>query len=246
VKDHRFVIVFRGEGLDPNIHDTDPQKLGASPLPAQPISPEAQSTADMVNKFISSAQEILAQEQAANMILLRGFSERPNLPSMTDKYKLNPAAIAAYPMYRGLAKILGMEILDAGNGFEQEVAALERHYADHDFFFLHYKGTDAAGEDGDFVRKMDAIQEVDELVERVTALKPDVIIVTGDHSTPALLKSHSWHPVPFLLSSDHCRWDAALQFSETECARGALGRFPATEILPLALANAQKLAKFGA
>ena len=246
VRDHRFVIVFRGEGLNPNIRDTDPQQVGVSPLPAQPISSEAQQTADMVNSFISRAHEVLANEQPANMILMRGFSELPDLPSMTDLYKLAPAAIATYPMYRGLAKLAGMDILETGKSFEDQLNTLEQHYANYDFFFVHVKATDAAGEDGNFERKTKAIEEVDSLVPRLTALNPNVIVVTGDHSTPALLKGHSWHPVPFMLYSEWCRCDEATQFSETACAKGSLGRFPAVEIMPLALANALKLGKFGA
>lgn len=149
-------------------------------------------------------------------------------------------------MYRGLAKLVGMEILDAGKSFEDELSTLGKHYAKYDFFFVHFKPTDAAGEDGDFERKVTAIEEVDNLLPNITALNSDVIIVTGDHSTPALLKSHSWHPVPFMLYSSYCRPDDTTEFSERACTKGSLGRFPGVEIMPLALANALKLTKFGA
>jgi len=206
----------------------------------------ATGTADIVNQFLDRTREVLANEHPANMVLLRGFSQHPHLPSMEYRCNLHPAAIALYPMYRGLAKLVGMDILDGGKSLADELATLEKHWADYDFFFVHYKATDAAGEDGDFPRKVKAIEEVDALLPRLVSLNPDVIVVTGDHSTPALLKSHSWHPVPFMLYSQCCRFDDAAQFSETACAKGALGRFPAVEIMPLALANALKLTKFGA
>ena len=246
VRDHRFVIIFRGKDLNPHIRDTDPQRIGLPPNNAKPYSPEAQPTADLVNHFLSETRRVLAGEQLANMILMRGFSELPHLPTMAERYKLSPAAIAAYPMYRGVAKLMGMDILDAGKSFDDELTTLEHYYADYDFFFVHFKATDAAGEDGDFSRKVVAIEEVDALLPKITSLDPQVIVVTGDHSTPAMLKGHSWHSVPFMLYSEWCRPDEATQFSEASCAKGALGRFPAVEIMPLALANALKFTKFGA
>jgi 2,3-bisphosphoglycerate-independent phosphoglycerate mutase len=180
------------------------------------------------------------------MMLLRGFSQRPNFPSMSEVYKLKPAAIATYPMYRGLAKLVGMKILGSGDSIEEEFISLSQHYADYDFFFLHIKQADAAGEDGDFERKVRVIEEVDAALPRLIDLKPEVIVVTGDHSTPAVLAGHSWHPVPFLLYSRYCRPDDVAEFSERACAKGSLGRFPALDVMPLALANALKLTKFGA
>jgi len=165
---------------------------------------------------------------------------------MNEVYKLRPVAIVTYPMYRGLAKLVGMEVVDSGDSIEEEFKALEQHYAAYDFFFLHVKQADAAGEDGDFLRKVQVIEEVDAALPRLLDLEPAVIVVTGDHSTPALLKAHSWHPVPFLLYSQWCRPDDVVEFSETACAKGSLGRFPALEVMPLALANALKLTKFGA
>jgi 2,3-bisphosphoglycerate-independent phosphoglycerate mutase len=165
---------------------------------------------------------------------------------MSEVYKLKPAAIAAYPMYRGLAKLVGMQLLKTGAAIAEEFATLKQNYADYDFFFLHIKGTDSAGEDGDFNRKVSAIEEIDKALPALTGLKPDVIVVTGDHSTPALLKGHSWHAVPILLYSKWCRADRVGEFSETTCITGGLGRFPATQVMPLAMANALKLNKFGA
>jgi 2,3-bisphosphoglycerate-independent phosphoglycerate mutase len=165
---------------------------------------------------------------------------------MSEIYKLKPAAIAGYPMYRGLARLVGMEVLETGAGIEDEFKTLTRNYKDYDFFFLHIKESDSAGEDGDFDRKIAVIEEVDSLLPKITGLKPEVIVVTGDHSTPALLKGHSWHPVPLLLYSRWCRADHVKEFSESACVLGGLGQIPATQIMPLAMANALKLKKFGA
>jgi 2,3-bisphosphoglycerate-independent phosphoglycerate mutase len=170
----------------------------------------------------------------------------PDLPQMNDVYKLKPAAIASYPMYRGLAKLVGMEVLETGTTMEAEIATLKENYSRYDYFFVHVKGTDAAGEDGDFKRKVKVIEETDKALGDLISLEPDVIVVTGDHSTPAALKGHSWHPVPVLLHSRWCRPDSETRFSEKACIRGGLGQFPAMQIMPLAMANAQKLAKYGA
>ena len=180
------------------------------------------------------------------MLFRSGFSQRPQFPKMGEIYKLKPVAIAGYPMYRGLAKLVGMEVLETGTSIEDEFATLKRNYANYDFFFLHIKATDSAGEDGDFDRKVRIIEQVDAALPKLLSLKPDVIVVTGDHSTPALLKGHSWHPVPILLYSKWCRRDRVGEFSESACASGGLGQFPATQVMLLAMANALKLTKFGA
>lgn len=246
VREHRFVLVLRGEGLVPELSETDPQVVGAPPLPVRALAPQAAGTAELVNQFIEQARRILADAHPANMVLLRGFATYPTLPTMDQVYGLRPAAIAAYPMYRGLAKLVGMTALPTGPALADEFAALERAWADHDFFYLHVKKTDSAGEDGDFTRKVAAIEEADALVPRLMALGPDVVVVTGDHSTPAVLKAHSWHPVPILLAARTCRPDGTERFGERACARGSLGRFPAVDIMPLSLAHAQRLTKFGA
>jgi 2,3-bisphosphoglycerate-independent phosphoglycerate mutase len=246
VKEHRFVAVFRGQGLSPELTDSDPQQVGLPPKPVTPLSAEAKKTASLANEFIARAKEALAHSEPANMILLRGFSEHPRFPLFSEIYKLKPAAIAAYPMYRGLAQVVGMEILETGDTIESEFDTLIKHYPEYDFFYLHIKPTDSAGEDGDFERKARIIEQIDALLPRLLALKPDVLIIASDHSTPAMLKSHSWHPVPVLLYSKWCRPDAVREFSESACAAGALGRFPSTQIMPLALAHALKLEKFGA
>lgn len=246
VEEHRFLLVLRGENLHPELSDSDPQQLGLAPKQILPLNPEAAQTATLANEWVTKARAILAGSHPANMILLRGFSKFPHFPSMGELYKLNPLAVATYPMYRGLAKLVGMKVVDSGHSIEDEFIALTSHYAQHDFIFLHIKQTDSAGEDGDFMRKVQVIEEVDAAMPRLTGLQPEVIIVTGDHSTPAVLKSHSWHPIPFLLHSQFCRPDEVTEFSERACSRGSLGRFPALEVMPLALANARRLTKFGA
>ncbi len=246
VKDYRFIAVFRGEDIRTEITDSDPQQIGVAPLEITALSSAAEKTADIANQFVAQAKTILSQHHPTNMVLLRGFSRHPQLPDMSEIYKLKPAAIACYPMYRGLARLVGMNVLETGITIEEEFRTLTESYNDYDFFFLHVKGTDAAGEDGDFDLKVNIIEQVDNVLPELINLQPDVIIVTGDHSTPALFQGHSWHPVPLLLSSRWCRPDRVNTFSESACISGGLGRLPATQIMPLAMANALKLAKFGA
>lgn len=246
VKEYRFVLVLRAEGLEGGLTETDPQQLGVPPLPVEALVSEAEWTAQLFNQWIAQAKEILADQHPANMVTLRGLAKNPGLPTMKEIYGLRAAAIASYPMYRGVAKLIGMDVLDTGGTLEEEVETLQAHFADYDFFFLHVKKTDSAGEDGDFERKVSILEHVDELVPAILALKPEVLIVTGDHSTPALLKSHSWHPVPTLCHSRYCRADQVDEFSERGCSRGALGRFPAVDLMPIAMANALRLAKYGA
>ena len=246
VREHRFVAVFRGKGFLSALGDSDPQREGLSPRDVIAHSSQAEKAASIANEFIAQARATLADRYPANMVLLRGFAHYPDFPKMNEVFSLKPAAIAPYPMYRGLAKVVGMEVLPTGATFEEQLSTLAEHYDSYDFFFLHVKETDIAGEDGDFARKLMVIEEVDRALPRLIDLNPDVIIVTADHSTPAVLKGHSWHPVPFLLRSKLCRPDGVVEFSEMECISGALGRFPATDVMPLALANALKLKKFGA
>lgn len=247
VKEYRFVLVLRGEDLSGGLTETDPQQLGVPPRQVKALIPEAQPTAELFNQWIAQAQELLADQHPANMVLLRGPDKTPLLPSMAEVYGLRAAAIASYPMYRGVAKLVGMDILETGEIPEEEVETLKTHWAEYDFFFFHIKKTDSAGEDGDFARKASVIEHVDEtVVPAIASLEPDVFIVTGDHSTPALLKSHSWHPVPTLLRSRYCRPDEVKAFGERACMRGGLGVFPATDLMPLAMANALRLTKYGA
>ncbi len=246
VRDYRFVAVFRGKGLSLEATDTDPSREGVPPLPVKALSPSAEKLAVVANEFISRARKILSDERPANMVLLRGFSQTPHLLPMSSIYKLTPAAVAAYPMYRGLAKLVGMNSLKTGETIEDEFKTLEENYKSYDYFFFHIKGSDSAGEDGDFDRKVRVIEQFDRLLPEVTALEPDVIVVTGDHSTPATLKAHSWHPVPVLLYSKWCRTDRTPHFGESACRIGAIGRIPTMGLMPLMMANALKLIKFGA
>jgi 2,3-bisphosphoglycerate-independent phosphoglycerate mutase len=206
----------------------------------------ATTTAKIINQFVNRAKDVLGSHHPANMILLRGFSKKPRLPTMREVYKLNPMAIAVYPMYRGLARLVGMDVAKTGTTLEDEFQTLRDNYQKNDFFFLHVKWTDTAGEDGDFARKIKVLEQIDAALPGLTELEPDVLVITGDHSTPAILSGHSWHPVPVLLCSRYCRTDSVREFSEAAFVVGGLGRIAATQIMPLAMANALKLTKFGA
>jgi 2,3-bisphosphoglycerate-independent phosphoglycerate mutase len=246
VKEHRFVLILRGKALSPELADSDPQQTGLASKKIEALSPQSQRTAKIANEFVSQARSQLQHKSPANMVLLRGFSRRPDIPSIPEIYKLKPAAIAIYPMYRGLARLVGMQVLLGGENITEQMNNLRHYYADYDFFFVHFKSTDARGEDGNFRAKVQAIEELDNALPSLLSLDPEVLIVTGDHSTPATLAMHSWHPVPFMLKSKWCRHDNVAEFSERTCLAGGMGRFPATEIMPLAMANALKLDKFGA
>jgi 2,3-bisphosphoglycerate-independent phosphoglycerate mutase len=248
VREHRLSIVLRGTGLSADVSESDPQKNGYRPLPLQPLTPEAEKTARLVNQFVERARQIMeayTPKPPANMLLMRGFDNYPNFPAFPDLFGLHAAAIAVYPTYRGIAKLVGMQLLEVeGNTAEDEFKTLERNWNDYDFFYLHIKETDLAGEDGNFDRKVRIIEEVDGLMPRLMALRPDVVIVSGDHSTPAALKGHSWHPVPTLVYGKYVRADGIAEFGERACGRGSLGILPAKHIMPIALANAQRLTKY--
>jgi len=247
VKEHRFAFIMRGSGLGEALTETDPQKTGAPALPVRALKPDCEKAARLANQFIDQARKLLADKHPANMILLRGFAKYPAMPTYAELFGLSAAAIAVNGMYRGVAKLVGMKALKVdGDTVADEFTTLEKNWNDFDFFYLHVKKTDTAGEDGDFARKVRVIEEVDALMPRLTALKPDVVIVSGDHSSPALLKSHSWHPVPTMLYSKYVRADDIAEFGERACARGSLGVLPAKDVMPIALANAQRITKFGA
>ena len=245
VEGYRFVLRLRGDGLSERITETDPQLVGVLALATKALDSGASKTARLVNQFVDQARRLLAEEKPANMVLLRGFAQMPNLPPMGDVYRLNPAGIAAYPMYRGLATVAGMRIIPTGHGFADEVETLHQHYQDHDFFFIHYKPADAAGEDGNFEAKVKRLEELDPFIPRIRELNPDVFLVAGDHATPAVMAAHSWHPVPFMLHSKLTRGEGVPRFNERACAQGAIGRIPATQVMLLALAHAGKLIKYG-
>lgn len=244
-KEHRFVVKFTGEGLSDALSDADPQKEGNPRIYTQPLSEKAVETAKIVNDFLDDATGILSDSPRANTILLRGFSKLPSLPTMRERFRLKPAAIAHYPMYKGLAKLIGMKILHPEEGLKGLFDTLEKNYTDFDFFYIHVKKTDSAGEDGNFEAKKEAIEEVDKYIPRLLSLQPEVLVVTSDHSTPCLLKSHSWHPNPFLLYSQASLPDKVKVFTEKECSQGYLGRFQAVYAMPLMLAHALKLKKYG-
>ncbi len=246
VREHRFVLILRGEGLDDAVSDTDPQRVGATSVPATNTRPGGEATAALVNAWVEQATQVLADKHPANMLLLRGFAKRPTWPSMPEAFKLRAAAVAHYPMYRGLAKLVGMEALPVGPTLDDSIATLRENWDRFDFFFVHYKYTDTAGEDGDYERKVQRIVEVDDKMEELLALKPDVLMIAGDHSTPATMAAHSWHPVPFMLRSRWGRADQCESFNEKELQKGQLGNFPAKDALSLAMAHAGRLKKYGA
>lgn len=247
VKEYRFLLVLRADDLKANIEETDPLILGKKPLPATATEPGSEKAAELVREFVRQAEVILKDEHPANMILLRGFAQLPTWPKFPDAFGVKSLAIAMYPMYRGVAKLVGMDCLPAAHDYEEEFAMLEENWDQYDFFFLHIKKTDSYGEDGNFDAKVHEIEKVDALLPRALALDPDVLIITGDHSTPSVMKSHSWHPVPVLFYAKTCRPDPVMTFGERACLQGGLGvRMPAYELMPLALAHAGRLEKFGA
>jgi 2,3-bisphosphoglycerate-independent phosphoglycerate mutase len=246
VKEHRFVVVLRAEGLGGNVADTDPQKTGVPPLAPVAADAPSERTAAVAAEFIAQAKKLLAGEKKANGLTMRGFSKKPHMPTYEEVYGVRAAAIAVYPMYKGLAKLVGMEIIGQPATLEEEIDVLGEAWGDHDFFFVHFKYTDSRGEDGDFEAKVKMIEEFDAILPRVMALKPDVLVVTGDHSTPAKMAGHSWHPVPTLLVAENCRPDGCASFGERAALAGGLGQFEAIHLMPLALANAGRLGKFGA
>lgn len=248
VKEYRFAVVMRGEGLNPEIHDTDPQATGVTPLPAQALAKEAEKTARLFNQWIAEARKAILDEPKANGLTLRGFSTDPQLPTFESSYNLKSACVAVYPMYRGVSKLVGMDVIEfQGEKPADEFAAVARIWENYDFIFIHIKKTDSMGEDGNFDGKLHVIEDVDKALPDLLALKPDVLMITGDHSTPCMLRSHSWHPVPFLLWAPATqRRDDQVAFGETACARGGLGTFLATETMSLALAHSLRLNKFGA
>lgn len=248
VKEHRFCVIFDGVGLSANLEDTDPQKVGLAPFPAKVRNADQAAvwTQGIVQKFIDRSFELLKGEPNINALTLRGFSSYPHIKTHQQLYHINPASVATYPLYRGVARLAGMKMLETGTTPADEFATVAQHWNDHDFFFIHIKKTDSSGEDGNQPAKIEAIEAVDAALPALLALKPDVLAITGDHSTPFVMKGHSWHPVPLLIHSPVCDVDATERFSETECLRGSIGTIPSSRLMGLMLANAGKLAKFGA
>lgn len=246
VKEHRAAVVLRGPGLHGGLNDSDPQVTGHPPLEIKATDPRARKAAALCNEFVAKAKEILKDDRPANMVLLRGIDRFEKLPGFTEVFGPKAAAIATYPMYRGLARLAGMAVLTTGETVESELETLRASFSAFDFFYLHVKKTDSYGEDGNFEAKVHAIEDWDRLVPQVRSMGFDVIALTGDHSTPSVMKSHSWHPVPVLLWSKVCRPDDVATFGERACTHGGLGVFPAVDLIPLMLANAGWLQKYGA
>ena len=245
-REHRLLVVLRGPGLDPALTDTDPQKEGVAPLDPLPVEPDAKHTAELVIDVAAQAQRVLAGESKANAVLMRGFDTHRELPGFAERYGLRAAAVAIYPMYRGIARLLGMDVLGQPASLADELQILRDAWGDYDYFFLHHKGTDSAGEDGDRPRKIAAVEQLDSVVPELRALGPDVIVVSGDHSTPTQMAAHSWHPVPALLWSERCGRDDVDRFGERWCRQGGLGLRPTKDLMALMLANAGRLQKYGA
>lgn len=246
VRDYRATLILRGDDLWGDLIDTDPQKIGVVPLEVKVTNPRSEKTLKIVSDFIEQTKGILANEKPANMILLRGFDKYIPFKSIKERYSLKALAIAEYPMYKGMAKLLGMEIAQNISGLDSQIEALKKNYDKYDFFFFHIKNADSFGEDGDFDAKVKEIEKVDAMISEIVELNPDVLVVTSDHSTPALLKYHSWHPVPVVIKSIYARKDSVTKFDEISCANGILGLKPTTDLMPLALACANRLKKFGA
>jgi len=248
---HRVLVVLKGAGrrpagLDPRVSDTDPQAVGVPPLVATPLVPEAEHTAEVIAELERQVRLALAGRRQGNCLLLRGFDSHRELPTLQQRHGLNPAAVAVYPMYRGIASLVGMEVLGRPASLEAQLVLLGDNWRRFDYFFFHHKGADSAGEDGNFDAKVAAIEALDGAIPEMVSLNPDVLIVTGDHATPSQMAAHSWHPVPVLMSGARVGRDDVERFGERWCVQGGLGRRPSAELMPLALAAAGRLAKYGA
>ncbi len=246
VKDYRAVAVFRGKGLSDRVTDTDPQATGVKPLKARATSENGEKMAEVANEFVKQANEILKNQHPANTVLMRGFAELPHIPSMKDMYKLKPLALAVYPDYKGVSRLVGMDVIEGLTSLEEQAKALEENWKDYNFFFVHHKYTDSKGEDGNFDGKVKEIEKVDAFLPKILQLEPDVILITGDHSTPSFLKSHSGHPVPFMIHAEGIRPDDVTTFGERSCAKGLWGVIEGKMLMRLALSYAGKLKKYGA
>lgn len=246
VSEHRALLVVRGEGLSGKLGDTDPQVTGVAPLPPRPAGPEAEPAAEIVASVLGGAHEVLRDEPRANGVLARGFDQIEAVPSLKDRFKLQAVAIAKYPMYRGLARLVGMEIAAPYEELSDGIEILRGRDEADTFIFFHIKDPDKAGEDGDFDAKVAALERIDGIVPEIAGTDPDVLVVTGDHSTPAALAKHSWHPVPVMLHGATARVGGTASFTEAECARGVLSRLPMMALMPMALGHAGKLKKYGA
>lgn len=247
VKEYRFALILRGEGLEEGVPDNDPQLTQVPPLPIRAERPAAERTARILEQWWQAANFLLKDHPPANSCLLRGVSKDPGLPRFSQVYKLRAAAVAVYPMYKGVARLVGMNVIEHhAETPADEFRVVADHWQEYDFFFVHVKKTDSYGEDGDFEAKVHVIEEVDQALPVLLSLKPDVLVITGDHSTPSKIKRHSWHKVPVLLAADTARFDGGNGFGESNCRFGSLGHIRHIDIMPLALAHAMRLNKYGA
>jgi 2,3-bisphosphoglycerate-independent phosphoglycerate mutase len=247
VKEYRFALILRGEGLDPNIQETDPQMTGVPPRPIEATDPKAEKTAAILRQWWDEANKMLAELPPANSCTMRGYAMDPGLPRFPEVYKIKSTAVAVYPMYKGVSRLVGMDVIQhEAETPAQEFEVVKKHWNDYDFFFVHVKKTDSYGEDGNFDAKVGVIEDVDQALPTLLELNPDVIVITGDHSTPSLMKRHSWHRVPVLIWAEWARYGKSMPFGETNCAGGSLGLIRHVDIMPLALAHAKRLGKFGA
>lgn len=247
VKEYRFALVLRGEGLNSAIQETDPQRTGVPPLPIQALDPAAEKTAAILRQWWEKANILLANMPPANSCTMRGYAMDPGLPRFPEVYKIKSAAVAVYPMYKGVSRLVGMDVIEHGAETPaEEFEVVKEHWNNHDFFFVHIKKTDSYGEDGNFDAKVCVIEAVDQALPTLLDLQPDALVITGDHSTPSLLKRHSWHRVPVMIWADWARYGKAVKFGETSCGTGTLGLIRHVDIMPLALAHAKRLNKFGA
>ena len=246
VRDYRAVVVLRGAGLSDRVTDTDPAQTGVAALPPRAAAPEGEHTAQVAAAFVDRARELLAGAAPANEVLLRGFAQLPEIPSLADRFGLRPVALAVYPDYKGVSRLVGMEAIEGLADLDAQSRALAEAWPGHDYFFVHHKYTDSTGEDGDFDAKVAEVEQVDRALPDLLAGGPEVVIVTGDHSTPSVARSHTAHPVPFLIHADGARRDGVRAFGELACAGGAWGVVPGRALMAIALGHAGKVARFGA
>lgn len=248
-KEHRFVVVFRGKGLEGPLTDADPNREGfaiPSVKPRNPKSAKQKKMAKLIADFYKAALPVIAKEKPANGFLMRGIAHQPDIPLFADRYQLKPACLAVYPMYKGLAQLVGMTKIEGPQTIKEQFERYLAEYNNYDFFFIHFKYTDKYGEDGNYAAKKKAIEEFDAALPILLRKRPDVLAITGDHSTPCAMKGHSWHPQPVLLNSAFSGSDKLDRFTETGANSGSLGLFEAKYLMRLMQANAKMFDKFGA
>jgi 2,3-bisphosphoglycerate-independent phosphoglycerate mutase len=244
-KSHRFAVILRGRGLSDKLSDADPHKDNKPFAYTTAKAKEADFAAQVVNTFMRKILDLLKDEKIANGALLRGFSQKPDITPFSTKYRMKALAIATYPMYRGIAKVLGMDVRHEPKAYDESIRILKENYNDYQFFFFHVKETDLAGEDGNFPEKVKAVENTDKLIPEIMGLNPQVLVMTGDHSTPCLFKGHSFHPVPLMIVTGTGETDGKV-FHEKNCILGSVGTIFSKQLMSLAMAHSMKLDKYGA